>query len=110
MDYNKGIRGSFGGSVFILFAIGVAALILLTLIAFCLDPPSAHGDYIEDWEIFYNKVTSYDPNYNIDNDPNVIAMLNDMTDNLAETVEQLNEEEKSYEDSGCFIDSVVGDI
>lgn len=43
MDYNKGNRGSFGGSLFVLFAIGVVALILLTIISFMLNPPSVEG-------------------------------------------------------------------
>lgn len=43
MDYNKWNRGSFGGSLFILFAIGVVALILLTVTSYLLNPPSAEG-------------------------------------------------------------------
>ena len=43
MDSNKRIGSPLGESVFILFAIGVLALILITVISFLLDPQSAEG-------------------------------------------------------------------
>ena len=43
MDFNKSNRGSFGGSMFILFAIGVVALILITVAAALIDNSKAEG-------------------------------------------------------------------